>query len=280
MKVHLCRNRVHLIWCGAVLQCMLTTLKKNTKPQCNLGFRQMIKICWFSWRQHYASAMFMSSFVSDVKIEVLGTDFIHMFSYTAAISCSTAEWCRRQLAEGQNWNLSSSHGITTMASHRLTCSAFACMASGKKPTKPSELNDMLPKQKHTFVILFPLVSILVDVLPASCPRISAQRLSEAQSRGKWRMESEWRNPGLNEKRQSMFGVSRRVTKLEKKRTFQIMLSVPSMHFCLCSRVMNVMIFIQAYTRGIIEKKHNIPVKAMLKKAIALCSFITPLPVHV
>lgn len=50
-------------------------------------------------------------------------------------------------------------------------------------TKPFELNDMLPKQKHTFVILFPLVSILVDVLPVPCPRITAQQLSAAQSRG-------------------------------------------------------------------------------------------------
>lgn len=29
----------------------------------------------------------------------------------------------------------------------------------RPPIEPSELNDTLPKLKHTFVILFPLVSI-------------------------------------------------------------------------------------------------------------------------
>lgn len=52
-----------------------------------------------------------------------------------------------------------------------------------------ESSDVLHKQKHTFVILFPPVSVLVDVLLVPCPRITAQQLSEAQSGGGggWRM---------------------------------------------------------------------------------------------
>lgn len=73
--------------------------------------------------------------------------------------------------------LSCKHG------HGAHSSQMTVHGTEREANKSFELNDMLPKQKHTFVILFPAVSILVDVLPGPCPRITAQQLSEAQSRG-------------------------------------------------------------------------------------------------
>lgn len=161
---------------------------------------------------------------------------------------------------------------------------------------------MLPKQKHTFCSSFPLVSVLVDVLPVPCPRITAQQLSEAQSRGKWRMEDEWCNRGLNEKETVYVWYVPGGASEHGKKRLQVMLLVLSMcyssysllemwmrsyffnkaclNITLCMKFLQKQCIVPACMWGIDRKTLSLLSKHRLRKAIALCSFITLLFVHV
>lgn len=87
----------------------------------------------------------------------------------------------------------------------------------READEPSELNDMLPKQKHTFVILFPWSAfwlMFCQVHALGSLHSNCQR-HKAGGSGGWRMSDV--TEGWMKKRLSMFGMCWGASKLGKKK---------------------------------------------------------------